>query len=128
MLHKARGMGLWGDRNHNSKSPELSRPQLIKGQLGRKNRAASPIPCIAGSVCLNPKHMKKLINLAKALDFSTETEYFDYCIDSYANGNYSQCQELFKDMSKADRKRLIQYIRDSFGYVHKAETYYFNLL
>ena len=52
----------------------------------------------------------KLINLAKKLDFTNEIEYFDYCINSYENGNTQQCKKLFSDMTKKDRKRFIEYI------------------
>lgn len=72
--------------------------------------------------------MKTLINLAKALDFTTETEYFDYCINSWFNGNFSQCQKLFSDMKKADRRELIKYIQGCYDYKHEVETFYFNLL
>lgn len=70
----------------------------------------------------------KLITLAKRLDFSTETEYFDYCINSYFNGNFSQCKELFKAMTKTDKKRLIDYIRGCYDHQHEVEKFYFSLL
>ena len=70
----------------------------------------------------------KLITLAKKLDFTTETEYFDYCINSWYNGNFTQCQELFKAMSKNDRKELIKYIKGCFDYKHEVLKYYINLL
>lgn len=50
---------------------------------------------------------KKLITLAKELDFTTENEYFDYLIDCYMNGNFSSCRRLFADMKKEDQKRAI---------------------
>ncbi len=68
----------------------------------------------------------KLIKLAKKLDFETEEQYFDYCIDSHINGNFSQCERLFKDMTKQDKKRLISYLQET---SHKdIEKFYFNLL
>lgn len=70
----------------------------------------------------------KLLTLAKRLDFTTETEYFDYCIDSWFNGNFSQCKKLFADMAKADRKNLIEYIRGCYDYTHEVEKFYFGLL
>lgn len=70
----------------------------------------------------------KIITLARKLDFTTETEYFDYCINSYLNGNYSQCKELFKAMTKADRKNLIEYIRGCYDYEHEVLKYYISLL
>ena len=57
----------------------------------------------------------KLITLAKRLDFTTESEYLDYCVQSYINGNFKQCKELFKAMAKDDRHNLIAYIRDNYG-------------
>jgi len=70
----------------------------------------------------------KLIKLANQLEFNTETQYFDYCIDSYHNGNFNQCKELFNAMTKADKKRLIQYIKGCYDYTHPVETFYFNLI
>jgi len=70
----------------------------------------------------------KLITLAKKLDFTTETEYFDYCITSWFNGSFSQCKELFAAMTKADKKALINYIKGCYDYNHEVETFYLNLL
>jgi len=70
----------------------------------------------------------KLLTLAKQLEFSTEIEYFDYCITSWQNGNFSQCKELFKAMTKKDKKGLIDYIKGCYDYRHEVELFYFNLL
>ena len=72
----------------------------------------------------------KLLTLAKKLDFTNELEYFDYCISSYQNGNFSQSRELFKNMTKADRKGLILYIDDCYDNAITKDVYkfYFNLL
>jgi hypothetical protein len=70
----------------------------------------------------------KLLTLAKKLDFTQETEYFDYCINSWFNGNFSQCKELFKAMAKTDRQHLITYIRGCYDYQHEVLTFYINLL
>ena len=70
----------------------------------------------------------KLLTLAKKLDFTQETEYFDYCINSWFNGNFSQCRELFKAMNKADKRNLITYIRGCYDYQHEVLTFYINLL
>lgn len=69
----------------------------------------------------------KLLTLAKRLDFNTEIEYFDYCINSYFNGNFNQCKKLFSDMAKKDRKELIEYIRGCYDYKSNVESFYFNL-
>lgn len=52
---------------------------------------------------------KKLITLAKELDFKTEHEYFDYMIDSYINGQFGQCRNLFYALRKEDKKAFIRY-------------------
>lgn len=70
----------------------------------------------------------KLLTLAKRLDFVTETDYFDYCINSWFGGQFSQCKDLFKAMTKADRKELINYIKGCYDYTHDVERFYFNLL
>ena len=72
--------------------------------------------------------MKKLITLAKALDFNSETEYFDYCINSWFNGRFDQCRRLFRAMQTKDRKGLIAYIQGCYDYRHEVEIFYFNLL
>ena len=72
----------------------------------------------------------KLITLAKNLDLNTETEYFDYCINSYANGNFAQCRKLFADMNGEDRKRLVEYIAGCYDNPQSKDVYkfYWNLL
>jgi hypothetical protein len=70
----------------------------------------------------------KLLTLAKRLEFTTETDYFDYCINSWFNGNFTQCKKLFSDMCKVDKKRLIEYIKGCYDYTHDVEKFYFNLL
>jgi len=70
----------------------------------------------------------KLLTLAKQLEFKTEIEYFDYCINSWFNGNFSQCKDLFNAMTKKDRKSLIEYIGDCYDYKHGVYFFYLNLL
>lgn len=55
---------------------------------------------------------KKLLSLAKELDFSDEFEYFDYLCDSHINGNFSQCRKLFSEMKKEDQKKFLKYIKN----------------
>lgn len=72
---------------------------------------------------------KKLSTLAHSLDFKEEVEYFDYCIDSFINGNKSQCRDLFAAMRKDDRKSLLQYIQTrEIGQKQEIYQFYFNLL
>lgn len=73
--------------------------------------------------------MTKLIILAKRLDFDKGTQYFEYCIDSYINGNFSQSEKLFKAMKKDDRKAFVKDLNNQ-GHPMYKEIYdfYFNLL
>ena len=57
--------------------------------------------------------MKNLKTLAKQLDFKNDADYFEYCIESYINGNFQQCKKLFKDMHKKDRVSLLRYIDET---------------
>lgn len=67
---------------------------------------------------------KKLITLAREMEKETEVEYFDYLIDTYIIGNFSQCKRLFNEMKKSDQKDFLTYCK---GYLEIHE-YYFNLL
>lgn len=70
----------------------------------------------------------KLLTLAKNLDFQTENDYLYYCIDSYFNGNLSQCKDLFKAMEKKDKKQLISLVKANFSENIGIYNFYFNLL
>ena len=62
---------------------------------------------------------KKLINLAKSYDFETKTEFFDYIIDSFYNGN-GQAKKIFIEMNKEDQRRFISYLENiNFEYIFK---------
>ena len=74
---------------------------------------------------------KKIITLAKQLEFKTSEEYMDYCIDTYLNGNFGQCREQFIYLSKDDKKKFITYIYNSQMLTvdkNRVFTFYFNLL
>ncbi len=62
---------------------------------------------------------KKLITLAREMERETESEYFDYMVDTYFNGQFSQCRRLFNEMKKSDQKAFVTYCKDN---------EYFNLL
>jgi len=72
---------------------------------------------------------KKLITLAKELDFNSETEYFDYLIESHVNGQFSQCRRLFSEMKKEDQKTFVRHItQHDFDGIGEVYDFYFNLL
>lgn len=68
---------------------------------------------------------KKLITLAKELEFETELEYFQYIFDSYFNGNLSQCKRLFAEMKREDQKSFVSYCK---GFNWMAYECFFKLL
>lgn len=70
---------------------------------------------------------KKLITLAKELDFTTEKEYFDYMIDTHINGQFTQCRNLFNEMSRPNQKQFILYIEQNYNH-NGIRDFYFNLL
>lgn len=72
----------------------------------------------------------KLLTLAKRLDFTSEGGYFDYCIDSYINGNFSQCKTLFNNMKKEDQKSFLSYLNAQAQFNGKLQVrnFYFNLI
>lgn len=70
--------------------------------------------------------MTKLLTLAKRLDFECETDYFNYMIDSYINDR-SQCQNLFKALTKEQKKEALIFINTMPEYL-EVYKYYFNLL
>ena len=47
-----------------------------------------------------------------ALDFETIEDYFNYILDSQANGQPQQVKKLIQDLSKGQKKDLMYYIQD----------------
>lgn len=69
------------------------------------------------------EHIKESINktnletsnaliLAKEMDFEYADDYFDYIVDSYVNGQKSQCKKLFNELNKIGKKDAILYIKE----------------
>lgn len=71
---------------------------------------------------------KKLITLAKELDFKTEHEYYDYMIETHINGQFTQCRNLFDAMKKEDQKSFLVYTRSNIDESRDVYSFYFNLL
>ena len=55
--------------------------------------------------------MKHTLKLAQKLDFTQEVEYFDYLINSYYNGQFTQCRNLFFKMKPSGRLDFFKYLR-----------------
>jgi len=62
---------------------------------------------------------KKLLTLAKELDFTAEWQYYQYIIDSWYNGQKQQVLQLYKQMKKEDKKEFIVMINDNSTITHE---------
>jgi hypothetical protein len=56
------------------------------------------------------KIMQRNLN---AYGFATNDEYYNYCVDSYINGQFSQCKTLFKQLPGNNKHELIKYIDEN---------------
>lgn len=54
-----------------------------------------------------------ILKLINELDFKNEAELFQYFADSYYNGNFTQLEELARQINKTDRVKLLQYLKDT---------------
>jgi len=50
---------------------------------------------------------KRLKTLAKELGFNSENEYLEYIVQSFVNGQKSQCLDLFNAMSHNNKNHFI---------------------
>ena len=48
----------------------------------------------------------------KDYEFENIEDYYDYVLGSYINGNYGQCRELIKKLSKEQKKDCYEYLQD----------------
>jgi len=61
--------------------------------------------------------MRYAEDLAKELNFQTESEYFEYIIESLINGQRQQVRALFNNMHSSDKEKfLINYLDKDQGY------------
>lgn len=67
--------------------------------------------------------MKKLL---KEYDLSQEYEYYDLCYNSRINGNITQSKELFKAMTKKDRKKCYLYFQGFYDRPNDWQLSYLN--
>ena len=52
-------------------------------------------------------------NTLEHLDFATREDYFDYILESKANGQRTQARELFKKLSAKQKKEFFSYVDTS---------------
>jgi hypothetical protein len=52
----------------------------------------------------------------QGLDLETLTDYFDYIIESKANGQRAQARELFNELSNEQKKEFFNYIETAYYY------------
>lgn len=70
---------------------------------------------------------KTTIKLAEDIDFSTVDQLFEYMVETYINGQFTPCKNLFFELTKECRKSFLIWCNvneiDS-----KVYNFYFNLL
>jgi hypothetical protein len=69
--------------------------------------------------------MKALKTLIKAYEFRDENEYFEYCINSYLNGNKQQAKQLFTQMKLEDKKSFLLSYTEFYDNPSQQESYKF---
>jgi hypothetical protein len=52
-----------------------------------------------------------MYKLFKGLEFSNKEQYYNYCIESYFNGQFTQCKELFNDMPHEYKHEFIDWMK-----------------
>lgn len=55
-------------------------------------------------------------NTLEHLDFATREDYFDYILESKANGQRTQARELFKKLSANQKKQFFNYVDTAYYY------------
>lgn len=55
-------------------------------------------------------------NKIKGLDFETLEDYFDYIIESKANGQRTQARKLFNELSDKQKKEFLSYVDTAYYY------------
>ena len=48
-----------------------------------------------------------------SLGFKSNDQYYAYCVESYINGQFSQCKALWNQLPHDNKHELIAYIRDN---------------
>ncbi len=64
---------------------------------------------------------KKLITLAKELDFEEEYEYYNYIYESWINGNKTQVTALYKQLRNRDKEEFVKDYLPNYGAVFSDE-------
>jgi hypothetical protein len=54
--------------------------------------------------------MKTMKQLVKDYDFDHQINYYDMVIDSFFNGQMSQCKDQFNEMDNSGKKEFMSYI------------------
>ncbi|OQB39701.1 MAG: hypothetical protein BWY04_01536 [candidate division CPR1 bacterium ADurb.Bin160] len=72
---------------------------------------------------------KSALKMAKSLDFCSIDEFYNYLIDSYILGQFSQCRRLFTELSKEGRKNFLLWGKHAYAMCGTdVYNFYINLL
>jgi len=69
--------------------------------------------------------MKALKTLVKAYGLTTDSDYFEYCINSYLNGNKQQAKELCKQMKLEDKSSFLLSFTECYDNPSQQDSYKF---
>ena len=69
--------------------------------------------------------MKSALKLAHEYEWQTAQEYFDYIVDSFINGQYTQVRNLYNAMNSDSKFEFIYYLVHESGHsdAQKLHTY-----
>jgi nucleoid-associated protein YejK len=56
-----------------------------------------------------------ILKAAKELDFTTNEQLYEYMIETYHNGQFSQLKKLWQKLPKDNKHVLIDYVRDNYA-------------
>lgn len=56
-----------------------------------------------------------VLRAAKELDFTSNEQYYDYCIETYHNGQFGQLRKLWGKLPKNHKHSLIAYIDNNYA-------------
>jgi hypothetical protein len=61
------------------------------------------------------KAKDKVLKLAKDLEFTSNTQLYDYMFEAYINGRFEQIKRFWKRLPKDNKHELVEHIRVNHG-------------
>lgn len=67
---------------------------------------------------------QKMTSILKEYDFNDETEYYEYIITSYVNGNFKQVDSLIRSLQKIKKNAFMLWVLNKIQYENADSNYY----